>query len=172
MDIYDIAGSAMTAQRLRLDVVASNLANVNTTRNAKGEVEAFRRKNVVFAPIMQDKMADQSGGVGPLAQSMGLHSGISRGADGKPVFNLYAQENVGLSGTGVGISRIADDERTPLRKVHDPSHPDADKDGYVTMPNINMVTEMVDMISATRAYEANVQSMTAAKSMSKAALDI
>jgi flagellar basal-body rod protein FlgC len=70
------------------------------------------------------------------------------------------------------VTQIVEDEKTPMRLVYDPSHPDANKDGYVEFPNINPVTEMVDMISATRAYEANVNSIQAARSMGKAAMEI
>lgn len=176
MDAYDISASAMTAQRLRLDVIASNLANVNTTRKPDGSIGAYRRRNVVFAPILQDK-------IGGFASSLPLKpAGASMGGSSQIVFNngvptlkaTIANDMSGDdgSGTGVKVVEVTQDYKNPLRMVYDPSHPDANADGYVALPNINPVTEMVDMIAATRAYEANVSSMQAAKTMGKAALDI
>jgi flagellar basal-body rod protein FlgC len=125
-----IAGSGMTAERLRMDVVAENIANADTTRGADGQ--PYRRKEIVL----------QQGG-----QSF--------------------DEVLG----GVQVAAIADDPSAP-RRVYDPGHPDADKQGFVTMPNVNPVTEMVDLITASRGYEANTQALTAAKSMFQKALGI
>ncbi len=174
MDIFDITASALTAQRLRLDTIASNLANVNTTHKEDGSVGAYRRKNVVFGPLL-DAASDRlyKGGSG-LAGSIPMRpssSGMSIGPNGEPVFNLYASKNT-TSGTGVEVLQITEDSETPMRLVYDPSHPDANGDGYVEMPNVNPITEMVDMISATRAYEANVTALQSAKSMMQSALEI
>ncbi len=124
----DASASGLTAQRLRMEVISNNIANVNTTRTPEGG--PYRRKVVLFAPILRMK--------------------------------------------GVRVIGIVDDntEKNPLRLKYDPSHPDANEQGYVLMPNVNIVTEMVDMISATRAYQANVAAINAAKSMLQEALGI
>lgn len=131
---FDISASGMTAERLRMDTIANNLANVNTTRTARGG--PYRRQMVVFEER--------------LVQALG--AGRARGA-------------------GVRVSRIVEDNDPP-RLQYDPDHPDADDQGYVALPNINVVTEMVDMISASRAYEANVAALNAAKAMALKALEI
>jgi flagellar basal-body rod protein FlgC len=128
-----ISASGMTAERLRMDVIAENLANAESTRGADGQ--PYRRKSVVLG---------EAGGSG------------SSFAD---VLN------------GVRVKEVAED-KGPGRKVFDPSHPDADATGYVTLPNVNTVTEMVDLITATRGYEANVQAMNAAKQMFIRTLDL
>lgn len=129
----EISASALTAERLRMDVVAENLANAQTTRGADGE--PYRRKEVV--------LQERVGGFGAqLSQAM-----------------------------GVEVAAVAEDP-TPLKRVHDPGHPDADADGYVAMPNVDTVTEMVDLIGASRAYEANVTAMQAAKLMFTRTLEL
>jgi flagellar basal-body rod protein FlgC len=177
MDAYEISASAMTAQRLRLDVIASNLANVNTTRKADGTIGAYHRKNVVFAPILQQQM----GGGGGFAPSMPFIRPGGGTADGGrmisfdggiPTLKATIGREQPFEGSGVKVMQIVDDTKTPLKLVYDPNHPDANADGYVAMPNINPVTEMVDMIAATRAYEANVSSVQATKVFGKAALEI
>ena len=135
----DAAASGMTAERLRLDVISNNIANVNTTRTADGG--PYRRQYVVFEP--------RPGGDGAFSKSL----------------NRQLQLN------GVKVSGISKDD-SPLRMVYEPGHPDADADGYVKMPNINIITEMVDMMTASRAYEANVTSVNVAKSMMLKALEI
>jgi flagellar basal-body rod protein FlgC len=139
-DSMHISASGLSAERVRMDVIAQNLANVNTTRGPDGN--PYRRKEVVF------QSADMSQGSGV--------SGVGGGGTPK---------------LGVEVLGITEDP-SPLRAVYDPSHPDANEQGYVFLPNINPVTEMVDMITATRAYEANVTSMNAAKNMALKALDI
>ena len=136
----EISASALTAERLRMDVTAENLANAQTTRGADGQ--PYRRKEV----ILQER-----------AGSFGA--------------SLSAAMNNGTQGGGVEVAGIAEDQ-TPLKRVYDPGHPDADAQGYVTMPNVNTVTEMTDLIGASRAYEANVTAMQTAKSMFARTLDI
>jgi len=138
----DISASGLTAQRLRMDTISQNIANVGTTRTEKGT--PYRRRLVVF---------EERSLPGPFADYLSQDS----------------RER--FTGNGVRVARIIEDS-SPLRRVYDPGHPDADKDGYVMMPNVDVVTEMVNMISATRAYEANVTSITATKSMAQKALDI
>jgi flagellar basal-body rod protein FlgC len=175
MDAYDITASALTAQRLRLDTISSNLANVNTTRKADGSIGAYHRKNVVFAPIYdqaQNQFAQFSERNGSDSQGglMSSSGSVAIGPDGNPMLKLSLSDSP-FHGAGVKVMQIVDDNKTPMRMVYDPSHPDANKDGYVELPNINVVTEMVDMISASRAYEANVTALQSAKAMHQAALD-
>lgn len=126
-DALSASASGLTAQRLRMDTIAGNLANSNTTRTANGE--AFRREMVVF--------------------------------ESSPIGSI----------TGVRVNRIVEDQ-SPFRMVHEPGHPDANAQGYVAYPNVNPVTEMVDMISASRAYEANISVITTYKGIAQKALDI
>lgn len=161
-DAFDISASAMSAQRLRLDVISGNLANVNTTRGADGKTqEIYRRKNVVFGTLLP--------GGGSATTDIGPAS-VIRTPDGR--FKLMAGVERMATATGVQVTEIADDHETPLREVYDPTHPDANEEGYVKLPNINVVTEMVDMITATRAYEANVTAFQAAKQISQSALEM
>ena len=139
-DAMEVSASGLTAERMRMDVVAENLANANTTRGVDGQ--PYRRKEVVLA----ERQAEGSFGAA-LAGAM----------SGKP--------------GGVEVAQIAEDQ-TPLKQVYDPSHPDADANGYVQMPNVDSVAEMVDLISAQRAYEANVTAMQAAKQMISKTLEL
>jgi len=160
----DIGASALYAQRVKMDTIANNIANVNTTRNPDGSPGVFRRKEVIFASAYNkalDNTNSASSNEEPEFDNQGqiiLRGGINN--DSPPVAN------------GVSVAQISQDMTTPLKRVYNPSHPDADKDGYVSMPNINIVTEMVDMISASRAYEASISSIDATKSMISSALKI
>ena len=141
---FNISATGMSAQRIRMDILAQNAANVNTTRTEDGT--PYVRKNVVF----QEKSANS-------------FSTILNSATGNR--NAYI-------GSGVKVTEIVEDTKTPMSTVYDPSHPDADENGYVTYPNVNVVTEMTDLIDATRAYEANVTAFNATKSMALKALEI
>ena len=136
-DALDASGTGLSAERLRMDVTAENLANAQSTHSADGS-GPYVRKTVVL----------QEAGAGSPSFADSLDAA-----------------------RGVEVTGIVEDP-TPLRKVYDPGHPDADKDGYVTMPNVNTVTEMTDLIGASRAYEANVTAMQTAKSMFTKTLDI
>jgi flagellar basal-body rod protein FlgC len=138
----DIAGSGLTAERLRMDIISNNIANVSSTRTEGGG--PYRRQMPVFAPREAETFAN--------------------------VFNRAQNQNQ-MSSEGVRVVGITKDS-APFKRVYDPQHPDADKDGYVNMPNVNVVAEMVDMISASRSYEANVTVINAAKSMALKALEI
>jgi flagellar basal-body rod protein FlgC len=148
MDITDsiaISVSALDAQRRRLNVIASNMANAQSTQSANGS-GPYRRRDVVFqtsSVTPKFKRALKQAGLGGMEQSL----------------------------NGVRVSRVVEDQR-PGKTVYDPKHPDADSKGYVAMPNVNMMEEMVNMISASRAYEANVQAINTAKTMWNRALDI
>lgn len=160
----DISSSALTAQRIKMDAIASNIANVNTTRNPDGTPGIYRRKEAIFSSIYGNMVNGKNN------NDDGDNSDESNtGAD----LSGSVSENSGPSAlNGVKVLQVSDDFKTPLNKVYNPSHPDADKDGYVNLPNVNIVSEMVDMISASRAYEANVTSINATKSMISAAMKI
>jgi flagellar basal-body rod protein FlgC len=142
----NISSTGLTAQRLRMDVISNNIANANTTRTTDGG--AFRRRRVVLRP-RNDQLE---------FRTRFLPQALWRGM-----------------GEGVRVIKIEED-RAPLRLVYDPSHPDAlqsgPKAGYVEYPNVNVVTEMVDMISASRAYEANVAVVQNASQMFMRGLEI
>ncbi len=137
----NISGTGMTAQRVRLDVAAENIANVETTRTEAGG--PYRRKLVVLQ-----------------AKNNSFHD----------VLTTVAGKNV-QTNAGVQATAIIDDE-TELKAVYDPEHPDANEDGYVMMPNIDMVKEMTDSMAATRSYEANITAYNAVKLMAQKALDV
>ena len=136
----DISSSALTAQRLRMDVVAENVANIDTTRNAEGE--PYSRRYVIFQQRQNVSFTDT------LNHSIG-----------------------GTAGHGVRVTDIREDE-APFKLQYDPSHPDADEFGYVRKPNVELAREMVDYMSATRSYEANVTVLNGTKSMAMSALEI
>ncbi|MCI5492852.1 MAG: flagellar basal body rod protein FlgC [Lachnospiraceae bacterium] len=138
---FNISASGMTAERFRTDIIAENVANVNTTRTADGT--PYRRKIVTF----QEK-------------------------DVTPFSNVLANTRQTQVGNGVKVSRVADDTSTDFTMKYDPSHPDADENGYVSYPNVNIVTEMTNLIDASRAYEANVTAFDASKSIAQAGLQI
>lgn len=131
----NVSATGMTAQSVRRDIISQNIANVNTTRDANGQ--PYKKKNVIF----EEKSVT----------SFDMALDLSMGATG-----------VGLD--GVKVTKIVEDN-SEGRKVYDPSHPDADEEGYVTYPNVNVVQEMTDLIDASRAYEANVTAFNATKAM-------
>jgi flagellar basal-body rod protein FlgC len=145
-DAIDISGSGLSAERLRMDVTAENLANANTTRGANGQ--PYRRKEVVLQEI---GTGAGSGFGAALAGALGSKPGTAPG--------------------GVQAAGIVEDA-TPGKLVYDPGHPDANAQGYVRMPNVESVTEMTDLITASRSYEANVTAMQAAKQMFTKTLDL
>ncbi len=141
------AASGMTAQRLRLDVVSNNIANADTTRTPEGG--PYRRSRVIFKPRVEE----------PYFKIPFLPKRLDNGI-----------------GSGVRVAEVTKDMDTKTRLVYDPTHPDAiksgPKEGYVEMPNVNIVEEMVDMISASRSYEANIALVNGSKSMFMRSLDI
>ncbi len=139
---FDICASGMTAQRYRMDVIAENIANVNTTRTEDGT--PYRRQLVVF----EEKTTSSTN-----------FSDILSGA-------------TKFTGNGVKVSEVTYDYDTDFTMEYDPSHPDADENGYVYYPNVNTVTEMTDLIACSRAYEANTPAISALKSMVQAGLSI
>ncbi|MSN25421.1 MAG: flagellar basal body rod protein FlgC [Geobacter sp.] len=143
MDFFNainVSSSALTAERTRMNLISSNLANANATRTPEGG--PYKRKDAVFTAT-------------PVENS------FHRALDGATAQQVRQ----------VQVSRIVEDQNPP-RMQYDPGHPDADPQGYVAMPNVNVVEEMADMIGATRAYEANVTAVQAAKSMAMKTLEI
>jgi flagellar basal-body rod protein FlgC len=143
----EVSATGMSAERLAMDVIANNLANVNTTRTPEGG--AFKRQLIVFAQKDEPAPADS------------LDPASPDPIDGDP----------GKARAGVQVTQIVQDT-SPDRLVYDPAHPDADRNGYVHMPNIDVVKEMVDMIAASRAYQANVTAIQEARAMGSAALGL
>ncbi len=141
---FNINASGMTAQRYRMDVISENVANANTTRTADGT--PYRRKVVYF---------EEKGGQTAFSRVLG-----------------EAAYNHGYSGQGVKVRGVLRDHTTEMNMVYDPAHPDADENGYVTYPNVNIITEMTNMIDASRAYEANATAFDASKSMAQQGLQI
>ena len=129
--ILTISASGLEAQRLRMNIIAGNLANAQSTHSPEGG--PYRRKDVVFSEIL-DSMSGKGSGE-------------------------------------VQVSGVIEDQR-PFQMVYDPQHPDANAEGYVQLPNVNLLEEMVNMMSASRSYEANVTAINSAKSMARKALEI
>ncbi|WMI81430.1 flagellar basal body rod protein FlgC [Anaerotignum sp. MB30-C6] len=138
----NISASGLTAQRARLDVIAENISNVNTTRTEGGE--AYRRRMVVFEPRNEGSFQEI----------------FSRTARGK-----YTGQQ------GVVVNEIIEDE-SPFKSVYDPTHPDADERGYVMMPNVDLLKETIDGMEASRAYDANVTAFNALKAMAIKGLEV
>lgn len=137
----DTSASALTAQRLRMDIISQNMANSDTTRTEDGT--PYKRKTVIFEEI-----------------------------NNRPVFADYLDKAMySKAGYGVRVSRIVDDN-TPGSITYDPTHPDADENGYITNSNVNIVEEMVNMISASRSYEANLTAISTTKAMINKTLEI
>jgi flagellar basal-body rod protein FlgC len=140
---FDISASALTAQCLRMDVIADDIANAETTRAGyvNGQFVPYRRKMVVMEAV-------------------------------QPQFrNLLNEKMNGSSAQGVQVTAIREDS-SPFKQVYNPSHPDADANGMVYMPNVDMLKEQVDLLAASRSYEANVTALNARKAMFMKALDM
>lgn len=138
---FRISSSGMAAQRMRMNTISSNIANINTTRTPEGG--AYRRKDVVFESM-------------PEARNFGEILGAN-----SPRADMQR----------VQVTDVVSDRKAPLLK-YEPDHPDANEEGYVAYPNINLMEEMTNMIQATRSYEANVQSLQSSKDMALSALEI
>jgi flagellar basal-body rod protein FlgC len=141
-----VSSSALSAQRLRLDLISNNIANAQTTRTDTGG--PYKRQDVVFS-------------------AQGSQPGLPEFIAARLGNSIPGNQNKG----GVQVATITQDQTTG-EKVYDPSHPDADENGYVTYPNVDLVVEMTNMLSATRSYEANLAVVDAAKRMALKALDI
>lgn len=133
-----ISASGLSAERLRMDTIASNIANVNTTRGADGQ--PYRRKVAVFEENLKQELNKDTGVIEP--------------------------KFLGVKAVGI------EEDKSAFKMVYDPSNPDANKDGYVAMPNVNVLNEMADLIASSRAYEANVTAISVEKGMFFKALEI
>lgn len=138
---FDISATGMTAQRFRTDIIAENVANVNTTRTENGD--PYRRKIVTF----QEKAVT-------------------------PFSKVLQGTRQQYTGNGVKVVSVSEDTSTDYIMKYDPAHPDADENGYVSYPNVNIVTEMTNLIDASRAYEANTTAFDASKAIAQAGLQI
>lgn len=140
---FNVNASGMTAQRYRMDIISENVANANATRTQDGT--PYRRKVVTFE---------------------------QKGATAKTFSSFLGQASNRYDGQGVRVRKVSEDTWTQMNMVYDPSHPDADENGYVTYPNVNIVTEMTNLIDASRSYEANATAFNASKSMAMKGLEI
>ena len=138
---FNISASGMTAERFRTDIIAENIANVNSTSTPDGG--PYRRKIVTFSE-----------------------------REVTPFSQFFSASKNALVGNGVKVTKVTEDYETDFIKEYDPSNPDADENGYVSYPNVNTVTEMTDLIDATRAYEANTTAFQASKAMAEKGLSI
>lgn len=141
---FDISASGLTAQRYRMDIISQNVANANTTRTENGD--PYVRKVVYFE-----------------------EKGIRNSETFSHVLNSVSRN---YAGKGVKVAKVLEDHATPQNMVYDPSHPDADENGYVMYPNVNIITEMTNLIDASRSYEANATAFDAAKAMAQQGLNI
>ncbi|WP_026508774.1 flagellar basal body rod protein FlgC [Butyrivibrio sp. MC2013] len=137
---FDINASGLTAQRFRMDIISENIANANSTRNEDGD--PYVRKVVTFAEKEHPSQFQK-------------------------ILNSRLRS---YSGKGVKVTSVREDNETQMNIVYDPSHPDADEDGYVTYPNVNIVTEMTNLIDASNAYQANLTAFNASKNMASQGL--
>jgi len=166
--LMETSGEAMQAERMRAEVVAANMANAETTRTASGE--PYRRQHVVFEadqgdPGFLDSMTAASVIPGSSSAASAAFPALSSSL---PAFNSLRS---GLAAAGVHIAQVVEDTSPPLKR-YDPGHPDAGPDGYVAYPDINPLTEMVDLMGATRAYGLNSSAVQAEKGMIASALEI
>ncbi|MGD0799895.1 MAG: flagellar basal body rod protein FlgC [Terracidiphilus sp.] len=172
--MMETSGGAMQAERMRAEVVAANMANAETTRTASGG--AYRRQHVVFAanagdPEFANSLNAATGVMTSGSAATGFSaSGTLASASLPPLLPLNLNGN-GTAAPGVHIAAVVEDPSPPLRRF-DPGHPDAGPDGYVSYPDINPLTEMVDLMGATRAYGLNSSAVQAEKGMITSALEI
>ena len=152
MTALEVSASGLDAQRIRMNIAAMNLANIHTTRTKSSG--PYRRKSVIFEAVPVQNPFDR------ILQASMLMPGYSRQG------NLFSEPPM-----GVHVVDIVDDNRG-FKKIFEPSHPDADKDGYVMLPNINVIEEMVNMLMASRSYEANITAFQATKNMILKAMEI
>jgi flagellar basal-body rod protein FlgC len=152
---FDISGYGLSAQRFRINLISSNIANANTTRTDEGG--PYRRKEAVFKAIDFDALLNKE------------LRGFTK--DENPIDDLAATEFAKPPLMSVVVDKVIRDD-SPFKLRFDPSHPDADANGYISLPNINPVIEMADLIEATRAYQANVSAFQSSKSMAQSAIDL
>lgn len=157
LDSMSISASALTASRLRMDIISENLANVDSTSTA--DKEAYRRKVVVYEPYTA-----QTTFAGTLGRTIKvLEKPLIKGS--------YFDNATSVQDKGVKVTRIIEDE-APFTVSYDPTHPNADEDGYIELTNVNSTKEVIDMMAATRSYEANITALNAVKQMATKALEL
>jgi flagellar basal-body rod protein FlgC len=155
---FDISSYGLSAQRFRMDVISSNIANANTTRTSEGG--PYQRKDVVFKAIDFNKTLNEK--IAGNSNMLGYEN---------PLDDPFLQENANPAIMSVAVDKVVRDE-SEFRYKYEPSHPDANEEGYVAYPNVNPVIEMSNLVEATRAYQANVSAFQSAKSIAQSAIDI
>ena len=158
LNSFDISGYGLSAQRVRVNAISSNIANAQTTRTEEGG--PYRRKEVVFKAIDFNQKFNEA--ITKMSSSTGYEDPLNEGNFGKKVNPAIMS---------VIVDKISRDDRAPKMKF-EPNHPDADTNGYVAYPNINPVIEMADLVEATRSYQANVSAFQSAKDMANSALSL
>ena len=161
---FEISASGLAAQRLRMNVVANNIANASTTRTPEGG--PYKRQVVTFQAALHGPVIavpEQGGAPAPRLPMMTT-------ADGQRPLEVM-QQRMQVLPAGVEVGQVSSDPSEP-QMVYDPTHPDADSKGYVKMPNVNPVVEMMEMMGASRAYEANISAMSVSKDMANKTLEI
>jgi len=155
---FDISSYGLSAQRFRMDVISSNIANANTARTSEGG--PYQRKDVVFKAIDFKKTLNAK-----------IASDNNMLEYENPLDDPFLQEDANPAIMSVKVDKVVRDE-SEFRYKYEPSHPDANEEGYVAYPNINPVIEMANLVEATRAYQANVSAFQSAKSIAQSAIDI
>ncbi|ELL2762564.1 flagellar basal body rod protein FlgC [Campylobacter jejuni] len=155
---FDISGYGLSAQRFRMNVISSNIANANTTRTAEGG--PYRRREVIFKATDFDKL---------LNEQINKDNNFLKYEN--PLNDPSSPEEAKPAIQSVVVDKVVRDDKD-FRMKYDPSHPDANAKGYVAYPNVNPVIEMADLIEATRAYQANVSAFTSAKTIAQSAIDL
>ena len=158
-DSFDINASGMSAERYRMDIISQNVANAETTRTEDGT--PYVRKVVTF----QEKQDTKNRNFSHMLDT--VFSNLS----GRPIGQINSAE-LSSAGQGVKIGGVYEDTWTEMNMVYDPSHPDADENGYVSYPNVNTITEMTNLIDASRGYEANATAFEASKSIALKGLEM
>jgi flagellar basal-body rod protein FlgC len=158
LNSFDISGYGLSAQRFRIDIISSNIANANTTRTEEGG--PYRRREVVFKAIDFDNMLNSE-----IKKSSGFLEDANQVDDlDNPLFAKPPLQSV-------VVDKVIRDD-TPFKLRYDPNNPDADENGYINLPNVNPVIEMADLVEATRAYQANVAAYQTSKSIAQSAIDM
>ncbi|TEY09648.1 flagellar basal body rod protein FlgC [Campylobacter sp. US18a] len=155
---FDISGYGLSAQRFRMNVISSNIANANTTRTAEGG--PYRRREVIFKATDFDKL---------LNEQINKDNNFLKYEN--PLNDPNSPEEAKPAIQSVVVDKVVRDDKD-FRMKYNPSHPDANAEGYVAYPNVNPVIEMADLIEATRAYQANVSAFTSAKTIAQSAIDL
>ncbi|XFC16909.1 flagellar basal body rod protein FlgC [Campylobacter coli] len=155
---FDISGYGLSAQRFRMNVISSNIANANTTRTAEGG--PYRRREVIFKATDFDKL---------LNEQINKDNNFLKYEN--PLNDPSSPEEAKPAIQSVVVDKVVRDDKD-FRMKYDPSHPDANAQGYVAYPNVNPVIEMADLIEAARAYQANVSAFTSAKTIAQSAIDL